>query len=244
MIVIPSSRGTTASSILNPASISGLVNWMDASYGVSFVGPTKQVNEWVCKVSGLGFIPDLVSDDITWIQNDSYFNNQPSINFSTNVNSGVVGLYNEDLIATIATIFVVYNMLSSNGFEYQVLYENDGLNLYTERTYTDRYFGSYVNQFADADTVSTLSASYIRAAYSADGTDIFFEVNGIADGNPGGNGFYTGRTQVVIGNGGARPGFSQPFTGRIAEILAYDTFLTSAEILKVTGYLNAKYRLF
>lgn len=221
--------------------------YLSADYGVS-VSPTFQVTAWRDRANEIDFIPDIVTSDIILVPSVASLNNKPAIFFGRSNNSGSVGLYN-NLVNTTRTIFTVYILVSITGFEYSVLFEGNGLNIYTSYASGNRRFGSYVYSFRDANTISTLNIPYVRCATSQNGTTLNFFLNGVADGFiNNANGFYP-RNQTVIGNGGARfsrpsTGPNQPFQGYIAEIICYNRVLSSIEISATSTYLQSKYSIY
>jgi len=225
---------------------SGLQLWLKADSGVSTSG--SSVTAWLDQSpNAYNFVPDSVTADISLVSSVVNLNNKPAIRFRTVNNNGNIGLYN-NTVFTGKSAILVYILESVAGFEYSVIYENSGINLYTSYDNGNRRFGGYFNQFYNATTLSTLNVPYIRSCLTDNGVALNFFLNGNADGTPTGNGFYP-RTQTVIGNGGARlavnpSGLNQPFQGYLAEIVVYDRVLTTPERQQVENYLNSKYNIY
>lgn len=195
--------------------------------------------------NGYIFVPDYISKDITLSSSVAGLNNKPAISFQTLNDNGDVGLFNNDVFVG-KSVFLVYILNSVDNFVYSILYENSGINNYTN--YGSNEFGGYFNGFFDANTPSTIDTKYLRTTITEDGTSINYYTNGSSDGNPTGDGFYT-RSEVVVGNGGARmaggnPSINQPFQGYLAEVVAYDVVLTAPQRQQVEAYLNTKYAIY
>jgi hypothetical protein len=246
---------TAAAAPFNPASISGLKLWLKADAGVTVDG-SNRVTQWSDQsVSGYNFVPDFPTLDITKTASHASFNSQPVITFVTSNNDGDVGLFVNSPF-TSRSGFVAYKLNSVGSFEYSVPYENSGINLYTSYDYNNRLFGGYFNGFFDSNTPSELGQAYVRACLSdsiyneqteEEENPINFFLGLTADGSHNGAGFFD-RTAIVIGNGSARlaleGGFlNQPFEGDLAEILAYDEVVSSADRIAITNYLKNKYNI-
>ena len=227
----------------------------DSQYGGTFGTITSTstsigtgVDAWVDQSSnGYIFVPDYVSKDITLSSSVAGLNNKPAISFQALNDAGGVGLFNSNVF-TGKSVFLVYILNSVDNFTYSVSYENSGINNYTSYNEGNRYFGGYFNEFFDANTPSTIGTKYLRTTITENGTSINYYTNGSSDGNPTGGGFYT-RSEVVIGNGGARwaggnPSISQPFQGYLAEVVVYDVALTTPQRQQVEAYLNTKYAIY
>jgi len=207
------------------------------------------VDAWVdqSRPNGYIFVPDYVSKDITLSSSVAGLNNKPAISFQALNDAGDVGLFNSNVF-TGKSVFLVYILNSVDNFTYSVPYENSGINNYTSYNEGNRYFGGYFNEFVDANNPSTIGSKYLRTTITEDGTSINYYTNGSSDGNPTGDGFYT-RSEVVIGNGGARwaggdPSINQPFQGYLAEVVVYDVALTTPQRQQVEAYLNTKYAIY
>lgn len=238
----------------SPADITGLSLWLKADAGVTVSGAS--VTEWADQSgNGLDVVPDFTNADITLASSVAKFNNKPAILFGVTNENGDVGLYNNNPFIG-KSVFLVYSLESVSGFQYSVAYENNGINAYTsyeEDEEPNRKFGGYFNGFFDSDTTSALGTAYIRTVI-ADGDEeendpLDFYINGESDGSLVGSGFYNLRSEIVIGNGGAReagpsPSINQPFQGYIAEVVVYTTVLTTPEREQVETYLNDKYAIY
>jgi len=231
----------------SPANLSGLSLWLKADAGVTTSG--SNVTAWADQSgNGLNVVPDIVTADISLASSVGKFNNKPAILFGVQNNNGTVGLFNSNPFIN-KSLFIVYSLESVDNFEYSVAYENNGFSGQTSDNNGNRQFGGYFNAFISANTLSQIGTPYIRTTISDDGNTISFFINGTADGNPAGNGFYNSRSEIVIGNGGARgsgpnPSISQPFQGYIAEIVVYNSVLTTPERQQVEGYLSTKYSIY
>jgi hypothetical protein len=154
-----------------------------------------------------------------------------------------MGLSNSSVFVT-KSVFIA---LAPNGdnFEYAVPYENNGLNIYSTSQNYGAPWGSYLN--GNVNALTTLSANgtkYLLSATSDTGEDAQFYLNGANDTDSSGAGFYNERSEIVIGNGGARGSFNQQFEGAIMEIVAYNRVLTTPERQQVETYLNNKYAIY
>jgi hypothetical protein len=229
----------------------GLSLWLKADVGVTLSG--SNVTAWADQSgNGLNVVPDTETPDISLVSSVSKFNNKPAILFGVADASGEVGLFNNNPFIT-KSVFIVYSLENVNNFEYSLPYENNGVNTYTSYDNGNRIFGGYFNAFIDSNTLSAIGSVYLRAIISDDdgngNNPINFFINGSADGSQNGSGFYNSRSQIVIGNGGARslgpsPSIDQPFQGYIAEIVAYDVVLSTPERQQVEAYLNTKYAIY
>jgi len=225
---------------------SGLSLWLKADAGVTLSG--SNVTAWADQSgNGLNVVPDIVTADISLASSVEKFNNKPAILFGVQNNNGTVGLFNSNPFIN-KSLFIVYSLESVDNFEYSVAYENNGFSGQTSDNNGNRQFGGYFNGFISANTLSQIGTPYIRTTISDNGNTISFFINGTADGNPAGNGFYNARSEIVIGNGGARgsgpnPSISQPFQGYIAEIVVYNSVLTTPERQQVEAYLMNKYNI-
>ena len=235
----------------SPSDISGLSLWLKADAGVTTSG--SSVTEWADQSSnGFNVVPDFATADITLASSVAKFNNKPAILFGVANEDGNVGLYNNNTFIG-KSVFLVYSLESVSDFEYSVIYENNGINVYTSYDNNNQKFGGYFNAFYDANTVSTLGTAYIRTVI-ADGDEeendpLDFYINGESDGSLVGSGFYNLRSEIVIGNGGARnagpsPFLSQPFQGYLAEVIAYNIVLATPQRQQVENYLNNKYAIY
>jgi hypothetical protein len=235
----------------SPSDISGLSLWLKADDGVVVNG--ANVTEWADQSgNGLNVVPDTETSDISLVASVSKFNNKPAILFGVADVSGGVGLFNSNPFIG-KSVFIVYSLENVDSFEYSVIYENNGINCYTSYADGNRAFGGYFNSFEDSNTPSTLGTVYIRTVIADDDGEgnnpINFFTNGASDGSRAGNGFYNFRSEIVIGNGGARslgpsPSIDQPFQGYIAEIVVYNVLLTATERQQVESYLNNKYEIY
>jgi hypothetical protein len=235
----------------SPIPSSGLSLWLKADAGVAV--NASNVTEWADQSgNGLNVVPDTETSDITLVSSVAKFNNKPAILFGVSDISGGVGLFNNNPFIG-KSVFIVYSLEDVNGFEYSVPYENNGINCYTSYGNGNQLFGGYFNAFIDSNTTSTLGSSYIRTVISDDDGEgnnpVNFFVNGSSDGVQNGGGFYNFRSEIVIGNGGARslgpsPSIDQPFQGYIAEIIVYNVVLNTAERQQVEAYLNSKYEVY
>jgi hypothetical protein len=235
----------------SPSDITGLSLWLKADAGVTLSG--SNVTAWADQSgNGLNVVPDITSADITLVSSVAKFNNKPAILFDIGEEAGGVGLYNNNTFIT-KSVFIAYSLENVNVFEYSVPYENNGINVYTSYGNGNRFFGGYFNAFYDSDTASTLGTAYIRTVIADDDEEgnnpINFFIDGASDGALNGGGFYNARAEIVIGNGGARslgpsPFLDQPFQGYIAEIVAYNTVLTTPQRQQVENYLNSKYEIY
>jgi hypothetical protein len=223
----------------DPNSITGLALWLKADAGVTLNG-SGQVTQWVDQSpSSLSFVPDYASADV--IRTDNYINGLPAIVFG-GTEGGVIGLYNTSVFVT-KSVFIV---LAATGgpAEYSVPYENDGLNIYSTSSYYGQPWGSYLNANTNALTNLAYDGTpYILSARSTDGTDQTFYLNNVDDTDYAGEGFYNERSEIVIGNGGARSFFPQPFEGAIMEIIAYTSYLSATDMTNVYNYLNGRYAI-
>ena len=235
----------------SPSDITGLSLWLKADAGVTVSGAS--VTEWADQSgNGLDVVPDFATADITLDSSVAKFNNKPAILFEVTNENGDVGLYNNNPFIG-KSVFLVYSLESAGDFEYSVIYENNGINVYTSYETGNKKFGGYFNGFFDSNTTSTLGTAYIRTVIADDDGEgdnpIDFYINGASDGSLVGGGFYNFRAQIVIGNGGARgagpsPSINQPFQGYLAEVIVYDTVLTTPEREQVETYLNDKYEIY
>ena len=238
----------------SPSDISGLSLWLKADAGVTLSG--SNVTAWADQsLNGLNVVPDITSADITLVSSVAKFNNKPAILFGVSNQAGGVGLYNNNPFIG-KSLFSAYSLESVADFEYSVIYENNGINIYTSYNGLvdpNQKFGGYYNAFIDSNTTSTLGTAYIRTVIADDDGEgdnpIDFYIDGASDGSQLGNGFYNLRSEIVIGNGGARslgpsPSVDQPFQGYIAEIVAYNTVLTTPQRQQVENYLNSKYAIY
>ena len=255
MIILPSiSSGIISSSlskIFDPKKISGLSLWLKADAGVTL--NASNVTEWADQSgNGLNVVPDTETSDISLVSSVSKFNNKPAILFGVADISGGVGLFNNNPFIG-KSVFIAYSLESVAGFEYSVIYENNGVNVYTSYAYGNQIFGGYFNAFIDSNTTSTLGTAYIRTVIADDDGEgnnpIDFYIDGASDGSQNGSGFYNSRSEIVIGNGGARslgpsPSIDQPFQGYTAEIVVYNRVLTTPERQQVEAYLNTKYEIY
>ena len=231
---VPSSGGGG----FNPNSIAGLGLWLKADAGVSYNG-SNHITQWVDQSpSALTFVPDSVSSDITY--NSSFINSKPAIIFAFGA-SGVNGLYNTSVFE-MKSIFAAIQP-NGNNFEYASVCENNGLAIYSTLSYYGVPWGSYLNNNTPALTTLSLDTPYILSGRSTDGTDQTFYLNNVDDTATSGSGFYNSRTEIVIGNGGARSFFAQAFEGAIMEVIAYSTYLTPSDMTDVYTYLNDKYAI-
>ena len=243
--------GVATTAPFSPADITGLSLWLKADAGVTVSGAS--VTEWADQSgNGLDVVPDFATADITLASSVAKFNNKPAILFGVTNEEGAVGLYNNNPFIG-KSVFLVYSLENVSGFEYSVIYENNGINVYTSYDVGNGKFGGYFNAFFDSNTTSTLGTAYIRTVIADDDGEgdnpIDFYINGASDGSLVGSGFYNFRAEIVIGNGGARgagpsPSINQPFQGYLAEVIVYDTVLTTPEREQVETYLNDKYEIY
>ena len=93
------------------------------------------------------------------------------------------------------------------------------------------------------DTSTTSNVPYIAVArYSASSTQTLF-VNGSSKASNTTTGAF-GYTSYGIGNyGNATPGASEPFTGKISEVLIYSNALTNVQRAQVENYLYQKWAI-
>ena len=234
----------------SPSDLSGLSLWLSADAGVTLSG--SNVTAWADRSgNGLNVAPDIETSDITLASSVTKLNNKPAVLFQVSSNSGDVGLFNSNPFIG-KSVFIAYSLENVDNFTYSVPYENNGANLYTSYADGNRAFGGYFNGFFDSNTTSTLATSYVRTIVADDdgqgNNPINFFINGQYDGSPNGGGFYNLRSEIVIGNGGARvlgpsPDTNQPFQGYIAEIVVYNVALTTLQRQQVEAYLMAKYAI-
>lgn len=245
MIILSSSSGVVGASCPSPI-LDGLQLWMSADVGVT-TNASNQITGWRDRSkNNLLFVPDAASAQFTYASSVASLGNRPAIYCSTSSTANN-GLYNSST-ATHKSVCIVYILESVASYEYSIIFEVNGINLYTSYGFGNRKFGSYLNNFYDATTLSTVNTAYYRTTTSEAGTSTSFFTNGAANGTPTGNGFYLTRTQSVIGNGGARlagpaPSINQPFQGWIAEIIGYNRVISTQERLRIEGYLGRKYGL-
>lgn len=226
----------------NPNSIAGLGLWLKADAGVTYDNDNYVTNWLDQSPSALNFVADSNSSDIVY--NSNFINGKPAVEFSIASEGGTQGLSNASVFE-MKSIFVAIQP-NGNNFEYASVCENNGLAIYSTLNYygvPNGPWGSYLNNNTPALTTLSLDTPYILSGRSTDGTDQTFYLNNVDDTNNSGNGFYNSRTEIVIGNGGARSFFAQAFEGAIMEVIAYSTYLTPSEMTDVYTYLNDKYAI-
>lgn len=213
-----------------PFTTAGLSLWVKADAGVTQSGGI--VTGWADQ-SGNGNNLGNVSGNPTLATN--LINGLPAIDFRTSGRLRGTVFTGSSIYAVVKT-----RATSLSGSLDSALVETTGGGLYSTLTPGNGQWGSYFNAYRTAGQILPVDTSLILASISSSGGSWFFRRNGaqIGTGSPA---TYLTRSFVYVGNDSS---LGQQSKCYIAEILAYDRQLSTAEAQHIEAYLNYKYAIY
>jgi hypothetical protein len=226
-----------------PNRLQGLSLWLKADAGVTLSG--SDVTAWADQSENGNNATAAAAYRPTFVSTDAQFNNKPSILFNGDGNSFVIPSINFDINAN-NSIFVAFRV--SDGTIGTFLTQGGEGNYFLGMTNSAlNISNSNVVVIILAGVVSN-GEKYIVSATNNNHSFTLYQ-NGSQVGNTTFyNGFDGGGTKMLIGgdttpvnNGQADSYF---LNGKIAEIIVYDTAVTTSERQQVEAYLNAKYAIY
>jgi hypothetical protein len=223
----------------NPAKLSGLNAWYDATRLSSI---TKDGSNFVSQFSDLSGNGNHLAQSYTGLRplySATGLNNKPSIKFD-GVDDILKSISNSTITTPPYSLFVVFSPATSGTAE-QIIVSWGG-NQYTalDIAVTQNIrFGNFAVGFVGAGNNSLVTNSvYYTSATKSSSSLISLWVNGILKGT-GTKVATVTADKLTMGNSDS----SFPFNGYISEIILYNRELSTAERQKVELYLKKKYSL-
>ena len=237
-VIIVSGQSAPDTEVLNylttkyqpiPLSIAGCTMWLNASQGITLNG--SNVSRWQDQTGtadaqqGTPIVqPPYVVSDVA---------KQPALTFSGSIGSATYMTRGTDTTVANFTIVAVVKVTNST-IGYQLIYGNNAGVIFAVGNGVNK-FGIYLGAEVDS-TVTVADGNYhvcICSVASATGS-VNFMVDGAAAGTGMGTSAYTANSGELGSN-------AQPTHGSIAEILEYNTVLSTVQMNTLTNYLGAKY---
>jgi len=222
-----------------PNTISGLQLWLKADTGVTLV--SGAVSAWADQ-SGVGdgnrnATQSTAARRPTYNAADAAYNSRPTTSYAlASLSSISTGTWSPALSQPCTIIMAAHNSASDVGDA--SLLDGESSRVLIAAKVTSRFAEYFAGTSVITSTTAVSSPSIIAAI--ANGASSHLYVNNsqtpVANGNPGASGLDLVHLGCYSGSAGAGN-----FDGTIAEVLAYNTALSSDNLKSVFAYLGAKY---
>ncbi len=220
--------------------------WLRPDTGLTYDGSNK-ISQWL-DLSGLGYnaVQATGADQPGYVSSDSQILNKPTVTFTSSNTEFMklpIGLSNFSAGASVFVVTKPTSIISgASFFDLATAAAHDNLKL-AERS--NSTFELDVNTSAGGTSsvtsntaLSTGGYQLLEAIHNGDGSATVYK-SGVQDGQGSVNNITNVvRTGNYLGSAYNAQNF---FNGRIAEVLVYNTALTTAQRQAVEGYMNARY---
>jgi hypothetical protein len=235
------SSGPGDSTLYNPLAIPGCFLWLDAADTASIVLSGSNVTQWNDKSnSGYNFTQATTASQPTY---SAMSNGKNAINFATSkymTNSSVAFRTNYSIFAVGYSSSTGYGRLLHGypTFDY-ALFFGSGSGVTQFATFVGSSVAPWNAETTNSPATSIASLCLMEVTNNNTSTGLISYVNGTAQTAKNGTTVaFTGLTLGVQGNTNG-----QPWNGYIAEILIYNSVLTTTQRQQVEGYLASKWAI-